>query len=234
MTGIRRPRSLYTNNMDLCSVDHGAQYTVGCRCESATGVPICTRANGGDEVLLNWNLDIAWTGWANRFFTWCLRACRCGSPEGQEELLAESSSQTQISDNVPDPNALSGNSSPLGSTGGTGSSNALGVDTSTWTSSTSSLSRCNGSCAVGSECSTTGIAEDCVCQVQSSTYEPASGVIQYTAACMQSLVSIRDEPVPCPCNETYVSHGCCGSFDGMIWEEPGMKLGELVPESDGL
>ncbi|KAI9669000.1 MAG: hypothetical protein M1817_005157 [Caeruleum heppii] len=35
-------------------------------------------------------------------------------------------------------------------------------------------------------------------------------------------------PVACPCNATYVSYGCCESSDGLIWENPAKRLGELV------
>jgi hypothetical protein len=34
-------------------------------------------------------------------------------------------------------------------------------------------------------------------------------------------------PSPCPCNTTYVSQACCDGHDGMIWEAPELKLGEL-------
>jgi hypothetical protein len=32
---------------------------------------------------------------------------------------------------------------------------------------------------------------------------------------------------PCACNNTYVSHGCCGVADGLVWEAPHLWLGEL-------
>jgi hypothetical protein len=34
----------------------------------------------------------------------------------------------------------------------------------------------------------------------------------------------------CPCNRTYVSHACCSSGDGMIWERSELKLGALAME----
>ncbi|KAI9677426.1 MAG: hypothetical protein M1817_006380 [Caeruleum heppii] len=33
--------------------------------------------------------------------------------------------------------------------------------------------------------------------------------------------------VPCPCNTSYVSYGCCHSDSGIVFEPPEMKLGEL-------
>ncbi|KAI9678174.1 MAG: hypothetical protein M1817_006119 [Caeruleum heppii] len=34
--------------------------------------------------------------------------------------------------------------------------------------------------------------------------------------------------IACACNATYVSRGCCDSDDGMIWEAPSLKLGNLI------
>ncbi|KAI9679217.1 MAG: hypothetical protein M1817_005236 [Caeruleum heppii] len=36
-----------------------------------------------------------------------------------------------------------------------------------------------------------------------------------------------EETWPCPCNATYVSHQCCDSATGVVWEREEMKLGEL-------
>ncbi|KAI9676055.1 MAG: hypothetical protein M1817_000798 [Caeruleum heppii] len=42
----------------------------------------------------------------------------------------------------------------------------------------------------------------------------------------------RDEAdfMACPCNGTYVSEACCEAPDGMVFEGPEKKLGELLPE----
>ena len=40
----------------------------------------------------------------------------------------------------------------------------------------------------------------------------------------------RSEPSICPCNGTYVSVGCCDVDDGLVWEPPEMKLGEMEEE----
>ncbi|KAI9682253.1 MAG: hypothetical protein M1817_000307 [Caeruleum heppii] len=37
-----------------------------------------------------------------------------------------------------------------------------------------------------------------------------------------------NSPPACACNQTYVSHACCNSVDGMIWEAPGRRLGRLT------
>jgi hypothetical protein len=33
--------------------------------------------------------------------------------------------------------------------------------------------------------------------------------------------------VGCACNSTYISRACCFSQEGLIWEEPEMKIGEV-------
>ncbi|KAI9894081.1 MAG: hypothetical protein M1814_004851 [Vezdaea aestivalis] len=37
----------------------------------------------------------------------------------------------------------------------------------------------------------------------------------------------RAVDLPCVCNISYVSHGCCDSMDGYIWEKPEARLGSL-------
>lgn len=36
-------------------------------------------------------------------------------------------------------------------------------------------------------------------------------------------------PDTCPCNCTYVSHACCSVNDGIVWEAPVLKMGDLEP-----
>ena len=33
--------------------------------------------------------------------------------------------------------------------------------------------------------------------------------------------------IACPCNATYVLYACCNSADGIVFEAPKLKLGEL-------
>ena len=35
--------------------------------------------------------------------------------------------------------------------------------------------------------------------------------------------------VACPCNCSYVSHACCGSASGIVYEAPGLNLGMVEP-----
>ena len=37
----------------------------------------------------------------------------------------------------------------------------------------------------------------------------------------------RDISMACSCNSTYVSHSCCTSRNGLVWEDPEMKLGVM-------
>ena len=38
--------------------------------------------------------------------------------------------------------------------------------------------------------------------------------------------------IACPCNTTYVSHGCCSSKNGLVWESPDKLLGTVVLGQD--
>ena len=69
----------------------------------------------------------------------------------------------------------------------------------------------------------------CTCRTQSSQYQPGSGLVAFAAACLIDMATggKRDEDWPCPCNSTYVSHGCCGVENGLVWEATENKLGEL-------
>jgi hypothetical protein len=44
-----------------------------------------------------------------------------------------------------------------------------------------------------------------------------------------SLIGKRDveSDWACACNSSYVSAGCCKSSDGLLWEKPGARLGEM-------
>ena len=46
--------------------------------------------------------------------------------------------------------------------------------------------------------------------------------------CTASKLGKRDdEESSCPCNASYVSHGCCDSKHGLVWEHPNQNLGRL-------
>ncbi|KAI9721363.1 MAG: hypothetical protein M1828_005223 [Chrysothrix sp. TS-e1954] len=90
--------------------------------------------------------------------------------------------------------------------------------------------KCNAPCVVGAACH----GSDCNCHVTGARYEPSVSQVEYFAACQYKSLKFpgkRDELSPCPCNTTYVSHACCEkSLNGMVWEGPEFKLGELVKD----
>ena len=81
-----------------------------------------------------------------------------------------------------------------------------------------------------------------VCRVQ----ETANGIFSSSGLCVPPTMSISRASaykglVPredsektavvfesCACNRTYVSHACCESSDGFVWEERQAKLGEMM------
>ena len=84
---------------------------------------------------------------------------------------------------------------------------------------------CNAvDCDINSSCS----EGDCFCVLTGARYEPGAGEVEYFASCSNSLLGKRGEPMPCPCNSTYVSHACCSHTNGLVWEGPEKKLGRVV------
>ncbi|KAI9679373.1 MAG: hypothetical protein M1817_005395 [Caeruleum heppii] len=72
-----------------------------------------------------------------------------------------------------------------------------------------------------------GVSGGCRCIVA-----PASAGIFFFKGICAGSPSKRDVgavPDACPCNGTYVSEACCGAPDGVVYEGPEKKLGELVP-----
>ncbi|KAI9681334.1 MAG: hypothetical protein M1817_002617 [Caeruleum heppii] len=45
---------------------------------------------------------------------------------------------------------------------------------------------------------------------------------------LKTVDQVRVEDLVCPCNRTYVSQACCGSAEGMVWEDPRLRLGRLA------
>jgi hypothetical protein len=38
----------------------------------------------------------------------------------------------------------------------------------------------------------------------------------------------------CACNATYISAGCCASANGLVWEPPEFKIGELKKRASSM
>ena len=171
---------------------------------------------------------------------WCYDACLCLTESEEETYTNETpagQAQTQESeDEDVDPVAYRAGDRPGVGGGGTiqsipgspGSAANPGTAGEACFGNNTCQPLCmTGSCQLGSQCS----GEHCLCQAKSATYVPNTGILEFTAGCtfITSVAGKRSEPMPCPCNSTYVSLGCCHS-DGMIWEAPELKLGELQKE----
>ena len=83
---------------------------------------------------------------------------------------------------------------------------------------------CGGTCSSNAQC-----GNGCVCTTRKEQYLPAQGTVKFFAACILSMASNpkREERKPCPCNNTYVSHACCGAMDGLVYENVAHNLGVL-------
>ena len=79
---------------------------------------------------------------------------------------------------------------------------------------------------------------------QQSKFNPTTGVATFLSVCLISASrgalngkksengGKRDVGLPCPCNSTYISHGCCGAKNGLLWEPAEMNLGKLVSQDE--
>ena len=105
------------------------------------------------------------------------------------------------------------------------------------------MNTCGRNCTTNADCTAPAATEsNCTClAAQSSQYQPGVGTVAFVAACIVSLAGSgstvggngiggkrSEETWPCPCNGSYVSYGCCGAGDGVVWEGEKEKLGVLV------
>ncbi|KAI9725107.1 MAG: hypothetical protein M1828_003448 [Chrysothrix sp. TS-e1954] len=218
--------------MELCSAVHGLSRNVGCQCTEPGGPVECSEATGGDPRLMRAISSVP-PARPKTFEVFCQDRCICedeDSSSAQEEFESEDSDELQFSNNDPlPPNVVvPGARTPLTAEQLWDRFSALGVGVG---GPDRFNPRCNATCNVNSDCkpeyASRLTSEDCRCKVLSETVVPATHAVQYSAACQLSFANKRGEPVPCPCNTTYVSHACCESFEGRVWETPELKLGEL-------
>ena len=220
----RMPSQFVSNNV-LCAKTFANQYTMGCVCPAPGAMPDCSLDNGADPVLFNGVLHSFFTGGYDSFLAWCLSVCTC-LPEKEATEFHALSFQEQL-DVVS--RAVAQQGLPTFSTGNSQfGANSLSIPGDT---NPADLDVCSGTCVAGTNCS----GDHCSCQVKASTYDPRSNTLKYLAGCIfnpSDLVGTkRDEQMPCPCNASYVSYSCCGAIEnGLVWEAPEMKLGELVKE----
>ena len=221
----------YNTNEELCSAVHGNTNNLGCICPGPDALVDCSIANGADPVLFNAPLSAAMRlARLYSFRTYCQAVCSCLSADDAEAFRAGMISEQQVAElGATDPFA---ETVPAGATfrgfAGRTPVNWPGAE-AVESSPDNQTPLCAGACSsVGANCSAA-----CECRVSSSTYNPATNQLLYAAACTLpfSLSGKRaEEALPCPCNSSYVSHSCCGAYNGVVWEPREMKLGELMKE----
>ncbi|KAI9889932.1 MAG: hypothetical protein M1814_004655 [Vezdaea aestivalis] len=101
--------------------------------------------------------------------------------------------------------------------------------------------QCGGRCRGPTDCSSGGEeGTECVCSVDPATIrQKGLDPVFPVAACLAFSVVMNgrkglklwgrgEESWPCVCNASYVSSGCCGSVDGLVWDDHGGKIGSLL------
>ncbi|KAI9726094.1 MAG: hypothetical protein M1828_002102 [Chrysothrix sp. TS-e1954] len=228
----------YTDAMAFCSAVYGVpNRNLGCWCPAPHVAPICSLQNGANPTLFSSYFGIADAyGSISRvsMLDFCLERCECYDNDTADDYHTENATQQASSQAQPDrnPGAAVGadtppsiNAPPLGSS--LANASGFGLDPTSFNTYLD-VDQCGQSCKVGDSCP----GHNCLCQVKSAKYEPGAGLVEYLAACTLyvSGKKAREESPPCPCNETYVSHACCDARQGMVWEAPHLKLGELVKD----
>ena len=240
----------------LCSAAHGVpSANVGCFCPHSDGDIVCSPTIA-DPVL--WNSWISWYDHGPEHYDfpeWCQISCECiSAAEAHAEYQGNVTYYDAECENLLDmegvlPPAPPRNSSTSNNTSNTESNSAgNGNDQSKHSSEKASTDspadhasgtdtipavqhdQCSKSCTTNHDC-TSGGNTGCMCSVQFQQYQPGSGTVAFLAACIISLSGKRDESMPCPCNASYVSHSCCGSESGLVWEAENFKLGELLRQA---
>ena len=211
---------------------------MGCKCEHDDDrSPTCQLANGADEVLLNWNnLDPDVTNGYTDFLNWCHDVCICWTAQHASEFQAL----------TPEEQAAYRADGLMA-----WEAELLGLDSSsegdfmehtnlTTSEILSPGTECSATaCSVGDACS----GDNCTCQVTKAQYVPGAGSTKYYAECgspfssgsgsNRRLMRRHEEDLAyCPCNSTYISEKCCSAKDGLVWEAPEFKLGELADDWD--
>ena len=246
----------YQYNLDLCSAAHGVpSHNVGCACSQARGNVRCEESladphlwnavyRSSDPLDIDDAVDRGFANGAMPFWEHCWANCLC--VDEQEAYESESNGSLAVSvlhrfreealarernnpSSVVHWNPLA--MATFGAASLEGASQAQGQP--------AIQSHCGMNCSTDQDCTdpvSAGSREaasrgsNCSCRTQSSQYQPGSGTVAYVAACLIDMATggKRDEEWPCPCNSSYVSHGCCRAKDGLVWEALEYRLGELV------
>ena len=230
-----RPRSLWADNYALCAAANGGDH-VGCKCTGPGGSVYCNVANGGDEVLLGARLRPGAANGYSSFGAWCRGKCLCRTQAALRAYRNQVSQQDNATENVaplsgppqriPDPPLFSNRTNTL-----------FGVNPPP------NQDQCTpGACNVNSDCPgdiivDASTVDSCRCYATGSTVNPVTHTLQYTSSCGHTLsgnLNGRGESTPCACNTSYVSHMCCESREGLVWEASKLKLGELMDSQQDL
>jgi hypothetical protein len=212
--------------LSLCSAANGnAGANVGCICTTSAGELHCD-AGVADSNL--YNAPPLTTG--QTFTELCKSGCYCQYQTGSLRAIQFNRTNRPSPWENPPPNTATGGA---GGSNGASSSSTGGGPNPLANIANTYINQCGNNCTTNADC--TG-GSDCTCRAQSQQVVPGAGAgvgtVQYLAACIIMLSTgvpgKRDEAWPCPCNATYVSHGCCDAKDGMVWESWNNKLGELA------
>ena len=203
----------YPNSRDLCSAANGRRGSnVGCFCSSPFSELHC------DPKLADATLSEATTRHWNRtndhresFADFCYDACYCA--DTKSAAIAHDSLQRNSELN----RVLNGQYDPFPFTN---------PPSDEVTRPVSLRNQCGSNCSSNADCA--GLENGCACKTQNEQYVPGKGTVIFAAACTISLGGKREKQRPCPCNETYVSHACCGATGGIVQEPEQFKLGELL------
>ncbi len=245
----------YGLNLYLCSAAHGIpRHNVGCSCSRPRGNVRCSQ-DIADPTLWNANyrstdqgeiddaVDRGFRDGVMPFWEYCWGNCLCVDAETAQESGTSNSVALSVLHRyrvgeLARQRAGTMNFNPF--TGGTVVTGGNTPNEGNTAGDSVNHTQCGNKCTSDKDCknqaSPTGNKEaaqqgsNCTCRAQSSQYQPGPGTGAFVAACLIDMATggKREEDLPCPCNSTYVSHGCCGSKDGSIWEAPEYKLGELI------
>lgn len=244
-------KSDYTSVLNLCSaldgrvIDHhsknmgcicsgpGSSYWNNLQCHESVADPNLFYQQLNDEIALYYS-----------FYDLCMSLCRCRDPNAAASNT--NTTNTQLASGViATGEDLYAPGTDLGGSNWTSSTGSpdwdwSGSDTDTelpvpgsHVNLTTINHQCYANCTAQAEC-----AGGCTCRAVSHTFipgasgnGPGSSISQYRMACIFAPIGTdtvvggkREVAAPCACNSSWVSHGCCDSADGIVWES-GSSLG---------
>ena len=246
----------YGLNLNLCSAVHGVpRHNVGCSCTRARGNVQCHESvadpnlynamyKSSDESEIEDAVERGFLDGEMPFWEYCWSNCLCVDAETAHESETNTSlavsllHRFRVAELARQRNESAGRTYWNAFTGGSFSHGSF--EGSTQASGQPAVQmQCGNNCTTSQDCQGPSSAgpgkaaeqgSHCTCRTQSSQYQPGSGLVAYAAACLIDMATggKREEEWPCPCNSSYVSHGCCEARDGLVWEVSEYKLGELV------